>query len=140
MAITVPWSAELTRLEDLRDVTLGSAGAAVANKMLLFLASGVDPGKRQQIVGQLEMLRSAYHDKQGFKQSGDHAVRIGYPGGDKGSVVIDAGPIGSGQIGLMISSTFYTAGTPTGTAEASQWFDETLTQLIQAYLQESVDN
>ena len=140
MAITVPWTARLTRLEDLRDAAFDAVGTHVAGKMGLVLATGVDPGKRQQIIGFVKMLEAVYHDRNGFETTGDHYVRGDYLNGDKGSITIDTTAPAAGQVGFSISGTFYTAGTPAGNQPTTLWFDETANQLRQAFLLQSVDN
>lgn len=136
MAITTPYSLELTANENTKDAVAGAVVTVVAGHLKIFLGSAVDPGKRQQYVGSLRACyRKLITDDEKEGTTGDLVAYGDALSARDGNITIAADTlgVGAGDVAIVKSSSFAASG-------RTHKMTETFNQLINALLENSKDN
>ena len=147
MAITTPWSAEITRHQDKRDITVSGDGAPTPDggHVRLHLGANVDPAKRQFIQGSIErLLRWTLNHLYQFTVAGStQYVSAPWDNVTDGTIERDGtAPTTDDVIALGISGSFWTANPIGGNTarQGSHILEESVKQLAAYLLEISKDN
>lgn len=130
--ITAPWSVELSKDADKKDAVADTVATVVAGKVKLFIGSGVNIGRRQSIVGTVTALLGVLLND--AMRDSDNATDIVVSGhwqhASAGSAVVATTIAGltTTDVALVVSGSFTTG-------EESHFYEETVNQLIAAYLE-----
>ena len=139
MAITTPYSLELTKNNDARDAVAGNTPDSVGGKMKIFLGANVDPGKGQSIQGTLRnCLRYILNERGRFYTgSGTYSV-YGPVGAVYNELTLNpSGTLGIGDddVAVVVSGSFVSLA-----HGATHFIDETARQLMRVLLEKTKDN
>ena len=135
MAITTPYSLELTADEGAKNAVAGAVATAVAGKMKIYLGTNVSPGRRQQYVGVLKAAYVFFKNQKGSKEDTSVKAIIGdWQTGSSGSFSFEAGITGITveSVALVIDGAF--------PSNRSHLADETFKQLINVLLEKTKNN
>lgn len=132
--ITAPWSVELAKDEDLKAAVVGTTSAVVAGKVKVFLGSAVLVNRRQSIAGAIKVLkRVLFADAMRDSANNVDIVISGHwQHVTTGSAVVAADVLAltNDDVALVIAGDFTTG-------EESHFYEETIDQLISAFLEQS---
>ena len=137
MAITTPFSVELTKNEDAISIVEGAVVDSVAEKLKVFLGVNVNPGSPQVYIGTLKAcFRHAMNER--FKNTasaGAAYIHGDWQNASAGNIQIStlAVTVGDDDVAISVAGNFETQA-------ATHFYTETFDQLIDGLLERTKDN
>jgi hypothetical protein len=135
MTQVTPYSLELGKDGDAKDVVDGTTSDIVAGKMKIFFGLDAQLGQRQTLLGNIKNCYRALMDQYYRKGSASSIVAYGqWKSVSAGTVLFTGDPIdvGDGDIAVIVSSTF--------DDDTTHFADETFKQLVNVFLERTMEN
>lgn len=139
MAITTPYSLQLTKNEDARDAVAGNTPDGVGGTIKIFLGANVDPSKGQSIQGTLRnCLRYILNERGRFYTGAGTYSVFGPVGSTYNDLTLNpTGTLGIGDddVAIVITGSFVSLA-----KGATHFIDETARQLMRVLLERTKGN
>jgi len=135
MAITTPYSLELSQDQDAKDAIASTTASVVAQKMKIFIGANVLPHRRQAYIGTLKAAFAKLLTEQGGNTNASAKVIYGdWQAGSNGNFLIEAdiGSVTADDVAIIVSGSFQ--------FHRSGLSDETFKQLINVLLEKTKGN
>lgn len=134
MAITAPYSLELTQDESAKNAVAGTLVTAIVGKMKIFLGANVKVGHRQAYIGTLKAAFATLKSAKGSSVSTVRVISGKWDAGSSGNFLIDTVTTGVtvDDVAIVVASDFG--------FDKTHMSDETFKQLINVLLEKTKSN